>query len=124
MIAPIVLPQYEGVDFIVVPPLATFMLLVFGRSALFLLVSVPVVARWFLSRTQLAVALAAGHFTAVGLSGLVQASFFPTVVGWAHGFEILATSICYGATLAWLLFAGRREASPAQLADAEHAQQN
>jgi hypothetical protein len=104
MIAPIVLPYYERIDFIVVPPLATILLLLCIRSALFLLVSIPVVICWGLSRGRLAFALAAGHFTAVGLSGLVQATFFPTPVRLAHGAEILATSVCYGLALAWLLF--------------------
>jgi hypothetical protein len=104
MIAPIVLPYYEQIDFILVPPLATILLLLCIRSALFLLVSMPVILCWSLSRGQLAFALGIGHFAAVGLSGLVQATIFPTVVRWTHGFEILATSICYGLALAWLLF--------------------
>jgi hypothetical protein len=108
MIAPIVLPYYEHIDFIIVPPLSTILLLLCIRSALFLLVSIPVVLCWRLSRARLAVALAIGHFTAVGLSGLVQATFFPAPVRWAHGAEILATSVCYGLALAWLLFPFRR----------------
>ena len=111
MIAPIVLPHYERIDFIVVPPLSVILLLVFSRSALFLLVSIPVAVRWGLSRGRLALALAAGHFTAVGLSGLIQATVFPAVVRWTHGIEILATSVCYGLALAWLLFA--RPGAPA-----------
>jgi hypothetical protein len=104
MIAPIVLPYYERIDFIVVPPLSTILLLLCIRSVLFLLVSMPVVVCWGLSRGRLAFALAIGHFTAVGLSGLVQATFFPVAVRWAHGVEILATAVCYGLALAWLLF--------------------
>jgi hypothetical protein len=104
MIAPIVLPYHEQLDFIVIPPLSTILLLLCIRSALFLLVSMPVAVCWGLSRGRLAVALAIGHFTAVGLSGLVQATFFPPVVRWTHGIEILATSVCYGLALAWLLF--------------------
>jgi hypothetical protein len=56
-----------------------------GFGALFLLVSFPVIVRWGLSRGQLALALAAGHFTAVGLSGLIQAAVFPAVPRWTHG---------------------------------------
>jgi hypothetical protein len=104
MIAPIVLPYYEHIDFIIVPPLSTILLLQGIRSVLFLLVSMPVVMCWGLSRARLAVALAIGYFATVGLSGLVQATFFPTPVRWAHGAEILATSVCYGLALAWLLF--------------------
>lgn len=103
MIAPIVLPHYDSIDFIVVPPLATLLLLIFARGLLFLLVSIPVITHWSWTRGRLALALAAGHFTAVGLHGLVQATFFPPVLRWTHGIEILATSVCYGMALAWLL---------------------
>lgn len=119
MIAPIVLPYYEQIDFIVVPPLATIVLLLCIRSVLFLLVSMPVILCWGLSRGRLAFGLAAGHFTAVGLSGLVQATFFPTVVRWTHGVEILATSICYGVALAWLLFAPPRTPDSTGLVDTQ-----
>lgn len=119
MVAPIVLPYHEHLDFIVVPPLATILLLQAGRSALFLLVSLPVIA----SRGKLALALAAGHFTAIGLCGLAQATFFPTVVRWTHGVEILATCICYGAVLAWLLFSpSGSPASAAHLDDRRAAE--
>lgn len=112
MIAPIVLPYYEQIDFIIVPPLSTILLLLLIRSALFLLVTIPVIGCWGRSRGRLAFALAAGHFTAVGLSGLVQATFFPAVLRFTHGAEILATSACYGLALAWLLFVPRRSAEP------------
>ncbi|HLT90406.1 MAG TPA: hypothetical protein VKZ85_05605 [Woeseiaceae bacterium] len=104
LVAPIVLPHYEQIDFIIVPPLGTILFLVACRSVLFLLVTVPVIVRWGLSRGRLAVALATGHFAAVGLCGLVQAQWFPPVLRWTHGVEILATSVVYGAVLAWLLF--------------------
>ncbi|MEX2122765.1 MAG: hypothetical protein WD795_02650 [Woeseia sp.] len=101
-------PYYERIDFIVVPPLSIILLLLCIRSALFLLVSMPVAVCWGLSRGRLALTLATGHFTAVGLSGLIQATIFPAVVRWTHGVEILATSVCYGLALAWLLFAPSR----------------
>lgn len=121
MIAPIVLPHYEQVDFVVVPPLSTILAVLFSRSALFLLVSIPVILFWCRSRNRLAFALAAGHFTAVGLSGLIQATFFPTIVRWTHGVEILATSVCYGLALAWLLFALRRTPAAAGHIDERQA---
>jgi hypothetical protein len=105
MIAPIVLPYYEQLEFVFVPPMPIFFSALLLRSTLFLLVSIPVIAFWRLSRVRLAVALGVGHFTAVGLSGLIQVTVFPTVVRWTHGIEILATSACYGLALAWLLFA-------------------
>lgn len=105
MIAPIVVPVYEQLDWAFVPPLSTLLPVLLVRGTLFLLVSIPVVALWGRSRGQLAFALAAGHFTAVGLSGLVQATFMPPILRWTHGVEMLATSICYGIALAWLLYA-------------------
>jgi hypothetical protein len=121
MIAPIVLPHHERIDFIVVPPLSIILALLFSRSALFLLVSIPIVVCWRHSRGRLALALAAGHFTAVGLSGLIQATFFPAVVRWTHGVEILATSVCYGLALAWLLFAPPRAPAGAGRVDERQA---
>jgi hypothetical protein len=105
MIAPIVIPYTEQLDFLVIPPMSMLLRVLLLRSALFLLVSVPVIACWGRSRGRLAVALGVGHFTAVGLSGLLQVTFFPAVMRWTHGVEILATSACYGLALAWLLFA-------------------
>ena len=49
-------------------------------------------------------ALGFGHFVAVGLAGLIMAPFFPPVLRWTHGVEILADSFCYAAALVWLLF--------------------
>jgi hypothetical protein len=105
MIAPIVTPYYEEIDFLLVPPLTTLLQVLWLRSALFLAVSWPVIAAWSHSRTRLALALCVGHFTAVGLSGLIQASFFPAVMRWTHGVEILADSALYAALLVWLLYA-------------------
>jgi hypothetical protein len=111
IIAPIVTPYYERIDFLVIPPLSVLLSVLFFRSALFLLVSLPIVVHWNGSRGSLALALGLGHFTAVGLSGLIQATFFPAVMRWTHGVEILADSLCYGAALAWLLFAPADERS-------------
>jgi hypothetical protein len=105
MIAPIVVPHYERLDFLLVPPLSTLLPVLFFRSALFLAVSLPIVVYWHYSRGKLALAVGAGHFTAVGLSGLIQVTFFPAVIRWTHGVEILADSVFYGLALAWLLFA-------------------
>lgn len=103
-VAPIVIPYHEQLAFTLVPPMSTLLPVLFLRGALFLLVSVPVAMYWRDSRARLAIAFSVGHFTAVGLSGLLQATFFPLALRWVHGVEILATSICYGVALAWLLF--------------------
>jgi hypothetical protein len=102
MIAPIVTPHYEQLDFLVIPPLPTILGVLAIRSALLLLVSLPVIAGWRESRGRLILALGLGHFAAVGLSGLIQAPFFPAVLRWTHGIEILADSFCYAWVLAGL----------------------
>lgn len=104
MVAPIVIPYYERLDFLVTPPMQTILKVLFLRSLLLLLVSLPVIIGWRESRGRLIVALGAGHFVAVGLAGLIMAPFFPPVLRLTHGIEILADSICYAVALAWLLF--------------------
>jgi hypothetical protein len=114
MVAPIVVPQYERLDFLVIPPPTTTLTIVFARSVLLLLVSLPVIVAWRQSRARLIIALGLGHFVAVGLAGLIQATFFTPILRWAHGIEILADSICYAAALAWLLFPRRDRADQKQ----------
>jgi hypothetical protein len=74
------------------------------RSALLLLISLPILAAWQASRRGLILGLGLGHFAAVGLGGLIQAPFFPAVLRWVHGVEILFDSMVYAWVLA-LLFA-------------------
>ncbi len=104
MIAPIVTPYYDRLDFLITPPMQTILKVLFLRSVLLLLVSLPVIIGWQASRGKLIVALGIGHFVAVGLAGLILAPFFPPVLRWTHGVEILADSVCYAAALVWLLF--------------------
>ena len=111
IIAPIVTPHYARLDFLVIPPMPTILAVLFTRSALFLLVSLPVVAGWRLSRGGLIAALGLGHFVAVGFAGLIQTTFFPAVLRWTHGVEILADSVCYAWALVWLLFVRRKLAA-------------
>lgn len=104
MVAPIVTPHYDRLDFLVTPPMQTILKILFLRSVLLLLVSLPVIITWRESRGKMIAALGIGHFVAVGLAGLILAPFFPPVLRWTHGVEILADSICYAALLVWLLF--------------------
>jgi hypothetical protein len=122
MVAPIVTPYYERLDFLVIPPLSTMLQVVLGRSLLLLLVSLPVIVAWRATRGRLILALSLGHFVALGLAGLLQATFFPPALRLAHGVEILGGSVCYALALAWLLFphpsraAGERSALRERLA--------
>jgi hypothetical protein len=114
MVAPIVTPYYERLDFLIIPPMTTLLTVLLLRSLLLLLVSLPVVIGWRASRGKLIVALGMGHFVAVGLAGLLLAPFFPPVLRWTHGVEILADSICYAALLVWLLSPRRSHAREEQ----------
>lgn len=114
MIAPIVTPHYAQLDFLVIPPLPTVLKVLFTRSVLLLLVSLPVIVGWRESRGRLILALGLGHFVAVGFAALIQATFFPAVLRWTHGIEILADSICYAAALAWLFFPRQSRAGEEQ----------
>jgi hypothetical protein len=102
IVAPIVTPYYDQIEFLVIPPMTTILTVLFVRSALFLAVSLPIVAAWRRSRGALAIALGLGHFATVGFAGLVQATFLPPVLRWTHGLEILSDSMLYAAILAWL----------------------
>lgn len=102
MVAPIVTPHYAQLDFLEIPPITTLLPVLLARSVLLLLVSLPVIVGWRMARGGLIIALALGHFVAVGLAGLIQATFFPPALRWGHGIEILADSICYAAVLVWL----------------------
>jgi len=106
MIAPIVTPHYADLDFLTIPPMTTLIPVLLLRSTLLLLVSLPIIMGWDGSRPTLILALGLGHFTAVGLGGLIQVTFFPAILRWTHGIEILADSMVYAWILA-LLFVPR-----------------
>jgi hypothetical protein len=114
-VAPIVTPYYGRLDFLVIPPVTTMLTVVFIRSVLLLLVSLPVIIAWRATRGRLMLALSLGHFVALGLAGLLQATFFPPVLRWTHGVEILGGAVCYAVTLAILLVRpGTRATTAAQ----------
>lgn len=110
MIAPIVTPHYAELEFLTIPPMTTMLGVLFLRSAMFLAVSLAVVAAWSESRFRLVVGLGLAHFMAVGFVGLIQTTFFPAVLRWTHSIEILADSMFYAWALVWL-FAPRLEAA-------------
>jgi len=77
---------------------------------------------WDGSRPMLILGLGLGHFTAVGLGGLIQVTFFPAILRWTHGIEILADSMVYAWVLA-LLFVPRTSEleEPQPIADGQIA---
>jgi hypothetical protein len=103
MVTPIVIPHYERLEYLVIPPMPTMLAVLFFRSALFLLVSFPVIAAWQESRVKLVLGLGLGHFAAVGFADLIQGVFLPAILRWTHGVEILADSLFYAWVLVWLL---------------------
>jgi hypothetical protein len=106
IVAPIVVPYYEALDFLKIPPLSTLIPVAHVRSVLLLLVSLPIIIGWEGSRARLILGLGLGHAAAVGVGGLVQATFFPSVLRWVHGVEIFADSMVYAWVLV-LLFADK-----------------
>lgn len=99
LISPIVVPHYETLDFLVIPPMTALLPVLLLRSALLLLASMLVLAGWVESRKALIIGLGLGHFVVVGFAGLIQATFFPAALRWGHSVEILADSLVY----AWIL---------------------
>jgi hypothetical protein len=87
--------------------------MVFLRSALFLIASVPAIALWAGSRRRLAPSLGLAHYALVGLFGLLQAYWLPTPMRVAHGLEIAAESFAYAWLLVLLLVRRRAVAVPA-----------
>jgi len=110
-ISPIVVPYYEKLEFLTTPAMSTLIPILHLRSTLLLLVSLPIIIGWDGSRSRLILGLALGHAAAVGLGGLVQVTFFPDVLRWVHGIEILADSLAYAWILALLFAAGTRTKS-------------
>lgn len=87
---------YERPDMGLRVPAGTVVIgVVLLRSALFLAVLAPVIARWSRSRRALTVALAAAMFVMVGLNGLLQTTWWPVGMRAVHSLEILADSVVY-----------------------------
>lgn len=113
-VAPIVVPYYEQLDFLKVPAMSTLLPVLHLRSALILLVTLPVVVGWDGTRARAIVGLGLGNAAAVGLGGLAQVTFFPPTLRWVHGAEILVDGFVYGLVLALLFIpkSGSTEEAP------------
>lgn len=118
-VAPFVLDYYRaGVAGLQIPAAGVILRTELLRSALYLLVSVPVILLWSRSRSELFLALGFAHAVMVGIFGLAQAYWFPTALRVAHTAEITADSFAYAGVLV-LLFAkpkATRQLSIAQAA--------
>jgi hypothetical protein len=115
-VAPFVVEQYKaGVAGLTLPPMSTIMPVQLLRSALFLAVSLPAILLWTRSRGQLIVALGMAHAVTVGIFGLVQAFWLPTVLRVAHSLEITADSFAYAAVLGLLFTSCVKASKPSSL---------
>lgn len=100
--APFVVPVYQTQDFgLTLPGMGTIIPVALGRSALYLVVTIPLLVSWSRSRRSLLWSLALSFFAMMGLIGLLTATFFPPILRVAHSIEILGDAIVY----AWLLVA-------------------
>jgi hypothetical protein len=75
----------------------------FVRSVLFLLASLPVLVAWHGSRRSLILALGFAMFVLVGALGLLEGYWLPLSVRVFHGLEIMADSMVYSWVLVVLL---------------------
>ncbi len=108
LVAPIVVPYYrQAAGFLVIPPLKVMLPLATIRGLLFLAVSLGIIALWTGPRRQLSWRYGLAIFCVSGLYGMLLGDFFPMVLRWTHGVEILASSMAYAAAVAGLLFPPR-----------------
>lgn len=104
MVAPFVVPFYKaGVMGLILPPFSVILPVLFIRSALFLLASLPFLILWTRSRAGLILSLGLAHWVLTGLYGMLMVFWWPTVMRLGHGLEIGADSFAYAAALVFLL---------------------
>jgi hypothetical protein len=104
MVAPFVVPTYRaGVAGLVLPSPGVIVPVELGRSALYLLGSLPVIWLWARSRRGLILTLGWAFAVTTGLYGLLQAYWFPPVLRVAHSLEITADSFVYALVVVMLL---------------------
>lgn len=110
-VAPFVVPYYKaGVAGLTIPPFSVILKTQLIRSPLFLLASLPLVALWTRSRRELFLTLGLAHAVMVGIYGLAQATFFPTVLRVVHSIEITFDSFAYAGVLVLLFTASKHAA--------------
>jgi hypothetical protein len=80
-----------------------------ARSALFLLVCLPVMRRWQGSRRSLWLSLGMSFFVLTAFMAVITAYWFPWQMRLFHGLELLADSMVYTAVLVLLFVPKERE---------------
>ena len=106
-VGPFVVPEYlKGTAGLKLPTMATILRTQFMiRSPLFLISSLPIVALWTGSRKQLLIAFGLAEAMMVGVHGLAEAYWLPTLLRVLHSIEITFDSFAYVAVLTWLFAA-------------------
>lgn len=103
-VSPIVVPYYRASGFgLTIPSFATMLSTATGRSALYLLATLPVLVLWKGTRRQLVLGLGLAFTVMVGWFPLLQATFLPPTLRIVHSLEICADSFAYALFLGVLL---------------------
>jgi hypothetical protein len=108
------LGQYE----LVVPSWGQLIPLQLSRSALFLLVCLPLVRFWQGSRRALWLSLGFSFFLLTAFMAVITAYWFPWQMRLFHGLELLADGMLYVGVLVWLFVPAERE-QPSQVYEME-----
>ncbi len=104
MVVPFTYEYYrEGLVGLTAPGWDRILPVLFIRSVLFLVASLPVLVTWSDSRPRLVLALGFAMFVLVGALGLLGGYWLPLSVRVFHGLEILADSLVYAWALTILL---------------------
>jgi MFS family permease len=102
-VAPIVVPYYESLSFLALPPMEVLIPLQLVKGLIALAVVLPFFFGEKGSKIRMALSLTWALYTLTGLSGLLMADFFPEAIRWAHGVEIFMDSVGYGIATTFLL---------------------
>ena len=104
LVEPLIREYYVRGQFeLALPPLSVIIPVQLLRSALFLLVSLPVILRWGKSRTALILTLGFALFVFVGGFSMVTTYWFAWQLRLFHSLEILADEMVYALVLVMLL---------------------
>ncbi|MBD3404289.1 hypothetical protein GF420_15475 [candidate division GN15 bacterium] len=105
--APLVMEFYREAGLgLTVPSIGTILGVQLLRSAMFLVVTIPILLFWVSSRRRLILALGLAHFVFVFAYDIVLAYQLPISLVLTHGVEILLDSIVYAWVFVSLLRAG------------------